>query len=105
MYTQKGNTMQVNFRFKTGDILTTRASRKGMEIQSEVRRDFPVHVELLLTVRERHMSECPGGIQLSYLCRIEGIAVTHSITTQGVSFDEIELTDDLSPITTEAQKP
>ena len=93
--------MEVNFEHEIGDVLTTRAARKGMEIRMSQFGRHPIAVSMLLTVVGRQMCECPVGIQLEYRCRIEGIGEHENIMGTYVTLKDIELTDDLSTLQTE----
>ncbi len=90
--------MEVNFEHEIGDELTTKASRRGMEIKMSQCGRYPVAVDLIITVVERHMTECSGGIQLSYKCRIHSVGHEIRIVLDYVDFNEIELTSDLSTL-------
>ncbi len=84
--------MEINFKFKVGQNVTTKAVRAMMDSDP---RGYARTVPMLLTVGECVSTTCSGGTQLSYNCR-----VTHdtSTTMTSVSFQEIELTADLSPV-------
>ena len=83
--------MEINFKFQLGQNLTTKALRAMMEADPDYARLVPI----VITVLEQVSKTCSGGTQLSYNCRI-----THdrSITVVATPFQEIELTDDLSPV-------
>lgn len=95
--------MEINFKFNVGDLITTRAHRRGIE-NVHVDR-YPTHVSLILTVTSRHSDECTSGTQISYLCRVEHVGHNPSISQTTNMFHEVELTDDLSSIEPEKKEP
>lgn len=69
-----------HFRFEVGQFV--RSSFCLVEGRESSSRD-------LYQIVERHYSECPGGVQLFYLCRPQSVFDNKSY----VRFNEIELTE------------
>ena len=81
--------MVINFKYKVGELVTTTAVRQMM-IPNVL---YPSSVPMVLTVVEQRSITCSAGTQLLYACR-----VTHSssVTLGTTTFQQFELTDDLS---------
>ena len=58
------------FKFQIGDYVSFKAMIEIANIQGEHRYR---HRPQLLVIRERHLQECPGGNQVSYLVRVIGV--------------------------------
>lgn len=85
--------MHVEFKFNIGQVVTTVASSVRVDEDEEGNiRGRP----MLLNIVERHMSECPGGVQMYYVAR-GNYASDHfnnslvHFTRELTKFNEVEL--------------
>ena len=60
--------MEINFKFDLGQIVTTAESVFSNKRLQEDPRTYKTSIPIPLVIETRFAEECPGGIQLFYLC-------------------------------------
>jgi len=90
------------FKYKIGDELQMTITGGSIKYKNE--REFPVIKHKLVPI-ERLYQECPGGIQIHYLCRVHMMDSSFARNTSSFGLDyvrinevELEFYKDLEPI-------
>jgi hypothetical protein len=92
--------MEINYKFEVGDTVTHAAAASWRAEDQAKKEDGDQEKGLRLWgdsyspeqrwfIVERHLQECPGGVQKHYTCR--GVSRGGSVTKDYFRFNEIEL--------------